>query len=344
MLFCALSGTVYLLNDVADFERDRLHPLKRLRPIASGALSARAARAAAIVLGAASPAWGFAPPRPAFAACAVAYLVLNLLYSFHLKDVVILDVLGISLGFVLRAVAGAVAIGVADQRWLLVCTLLLALFLALAKRRHELVTLSTRRRRASASPGRIQPLPARPDDRGGDGVVRHRLRLLHHWPRRRGRSTATDRLAWTIPFVLYGIFRYLYLVHQKEQGGSPPTSSSRTGRSWWRWRCGPWRSCSSSTRRAARPCRLATDGRGDQGRRRGRHHRGGGAAHRGEEEGAVHGRRDPEIAERPLDAVLDAHDFKADSWRTSGPIPPAGNTSSTARRSTAAAAAGAGGL
>jgi 4-hydroxybenzoate polyprenyltransferase len=155
-----------------------------------------------------------------FAACAVLYLGLNLLYSFSLKEVVILDVLAISMGFVLRAVAGAVAIGVLISDWLLICTILLALFLTLSKRRHELTSLS-------------------------DTAVSHRPTLQEYSPYLLDQMIAvvtascvtsyafyttaqetrdkfqTDRLAWTLPFVLYGIFRYLYLVHRKEQGGSP---------------------------------------------------------------------------------------------------------------------------
>ena len=142
VIFCTLSGTVYLLNDVADLERDRLHPRKRLRPIASGALSPRAAVLLGLGLGAGS--LGLSAVLGArFALCAALYLALNVVYSFRLKEIVILDVLSVSLGFVLRAVAGAVAISVQISDWLLVCTLLLALFLALAKRRHELVSLTT---------------------------------------------------------------------------------------------------------------------------------------------------------------------------------------------------------
>jgi 4-hydroxybenzoate polyprenyltransferase len=218
-LFCGLSGTVYLLNDVADVEGDRLHPLKRLRPIASGALLPRTAAAIAIVLGAGCLALSLLLGVP-FAECAASYLALNLLYSFRLKHVVIVDVLAVSLGFVVRAVAGAVAIAVHISDWLLICTLLLALFLTLSKRRHELTSLS-------------------------DGAVEHRKILAEYSPYLLDQminvmtascltsyafyTTAeetvskfrTNRLAWTIPFVIYGIFRYLYLVHQKEQGGSP---------------------------------------------------------------------------------------------------------------------------
>lgn len=218
-LFCGLSGAVYLLNDVADRERDRMHPLKRLRPVASGALSPRTAISLAAILGLACLASSFLLGVP-FAAWASAYLALNLLYSFSLKEVVILDVLAISLGFVFRAVAGAVAIGVQISDWLLICTILLALFLTLSKRRHELTTLS-------------------------DSAVGHRPTLQEYSPYLLDQMIAvvtascvtayafyttapetrdkfqTDRLPWTLPFVLYGIFRYLYLVHRKEKGGSP---------------------------------------------------------------------------------------------------------------------------
>jgi len=219
VLFCALSGTVYLLNDVADFERDRLHPVKRQRPIARGALPRRPAALLAVGLAFASAGTSMLL-GPLFAACAVAYLVLNLLYSFYLKDSVILDVLCISLGFVLRAVAGAVAIGVVISEWLLVCTLLLALFLALAKRRHELVTLNAgasghRKALSEYSPYLLDQMIS---------VVTASTLTAYMFYTMDPDTVAkyrTDRLAWTIPFVLYGIFRYLYLVHQKEQGGSP---------------------------------------------------------------------------------------------------------------------------
>ena len=219
VLFCALSGSVYLLNDVADFERDRLHPLKRLRPIARGALPRRVAALVALGLAIASAVASLFL-GPLFASCAVAYLILNLLYSFYLKDAVILDVLSISLGFVLRAVAGAVAIGVVISEWLLVCTLLLALFLALAKRRHELVTLSGtaaghRKALSEYSPYLLDQMIS---------VVTASTLTAYAFYTLAPETVAkyrTDRLAWTIPFVLYGIFRYLYLVHQKEQGGSP---------------------------------------------------------------------------------------------------------------------------
>ncbi|HEX6739577.1 MAG TPA: decaprenyl-phosphate phosphoribosyltransferase [Vicinamibacteria bacterium] len=218
-LFCGLSGTVYLLNDVADFERDRVHPLKRKRPVASGALPVRTAAAAAVVLGLACLGLSFTLGRT-FALCAAAYLALNLLYSFRLKEVVIVDVLSVSLGFVLRPVAGAVALGVVISEWLLVCSLLLALFLVLSKRRHELTSLNDeasghRKILAEYSPYLLDQMIA---------VVTASCVTAYAFyttaPDTRDKYQ-TDKLVWTLPFVLYGIFRYLYLVHQKEQGGSP---------------------------------------------------------------------------------------------------------------------------
>jgi 4-hydroxybenzoate polyprenyltransferase len=217
-LFCGLSGTVYLFNDVADVEGDRLHPRKRLRPVASGALSVRSATALAVVLGLACLALSLALGR-GFASCALAYLALNLLYSFELKHVVIVDVLAVSLGFVIRAVAGAVAIAVQISDWLLICTLLLALFLTLSKRRHELTSLNDsaghRQILAEYSPYLLDQMV---NVVTASCVTAYAFYTTAQETREKFQ---TDRLAWTIPFVLYGIFRYLYLVHQKEQGGSP---------------------------------------------------------------------------------------------------------------------------
>ena len=219
LVFCALSGAVYLFNDVADREADREHPLKRMRPIASGNLSARAALIAAGVLGAAALAASIAI-RPALGAASAAYLILLVLYSTVLKHIVIVDVLTIAAGFVLRAVAGAVAVAVPIGHWLLVCTTLLALFLALSKRRHELTLLADgatghRRILQEYSPYLLDQMVS----------VVTASTLVAYASYATSAETAerlgTDRLGLTIPFVLYGIFRYLYLVHQKRGGGSP---------------------------------------------------------------------------------------------------------------------------
>jgi len=217
-VFCGLSGAVYVVNDLADVERDRLHPLKRNRPIASGALGAFPARALAafLLLGGLVAAWALGR---GFLLSVLGYLVLNLAYTFRLKDVVILDVLAIAIGFVLRAVSGALAIQVVFSDWLLVCTILLALFLALAKRRHELVMLGDaaghRRALAEYSPYLLDQMIA---------VVTASCLTAYAFYTLAPETVEkyrTDRLAFTIPFVIYGIFRYLYLVHRKEQGGSP---------------------------------------------------------------------------------------------------------------------------
>jgi len=218
-IFCALSGVVYLFNDLADREADRQHPLKRLRPIASGQLAPGTAIVAAVVLGAAAFAAAVLLDR-AFAALAAAYVALLALYTIALKHLVIIDALTIAAGFVLRAAAGAVAVFVPISPWLLVCTTLLALFLVLSKRRHELTLLA-------------------------DGATTHRPILEEYSPylldqmisvvtastlvayavyatsAETAQRLGTSRLGLTIPFVLYGIFRYLYLVHQKRAGGSP---------------------------------------------------------------------------------------------------------------------------
>jgi 4-hydroxybenzoate polyprenyltransferase len=218
-LFCGLSGAVYLLNDIADLERDRLHPLKALRPIASGLVPPRLAALVAAALAAGCLAGSLLLGRQ-FLLCAAAYLALNVLYSLKLKEVVIVDVLSVSMGFVLRFVAGAVAISVVISEWLLICTILLALFLTLAKRRHELVSLndsaaSHRRILAEYSPYLLDQMIS---------VVTASCVTAYAFYTTAPETKAkfqTDYLVLTIPFVLYGIFRYLYLVHRKEKGGSP---------------------------------------------------------------------------------------------------------------------------
>lgn len=219
VIFCALSGAVYLFNDVLDREGDRAHPLKSHRPIASGRLPVRTALGAAGLLGAAAVA-AAAALGGTLALVASAYLGLLLLYSTVLKHVVIVDVLAIAAGFVLRAVAGAVAVSVPISQWLLVCTTLLALFLVLSKRRHELTILAdgaTNHRRIleEYSPYLLDQMV---------GVVTASTLVAYAIYATSADTAArlgTDRLGLTIPFVLYGIFRYLYLVHQQRQGGSP---------------------------------------------------------------------------------------------------------------------------
>jgi len=218
-IFCALSSVVYLVNDLHDREADRLHPTKARRPIASGALSPMAATIAAVVLGVGAMA-GAARINTQFLAVCGIYLVLLTVYSMWLKHVVILDVLTLATGFVLRAIAGAVAIQVPFSTWLLLVTLLGALFIGLSKRRAELVTLAEdakghRRILAEYSPYLLDQMI---------GVVTASTVLAYAFytiSPEVVQHFGTDRLLYTVPFVIYGIFRYLYLIHQREEGGNP---------------------------------------------------------------------------------------------------------------------------
>ena len=218
-VFCALSGAVYLINDVFDREQDRIHPLKASRPIASGALSPGIALtfAAILAVGALAVALGLGLQ---FFEMAAAYVVLLIAYSALLKNIVILDVLTIAAGFTLRASAGAAAIGVPISHWLLVCTMLLALFIALSKRRHELTLLT-----GSATDHRpilSDYTPYLLDQM--ISVVTASTLIAYAFYTISPETTlkfGTDLLSLTIPFPLYGILRYLYLVHQRDQGGSP---------------------------------------------------------------------------------------------------------------------------
>jgi 4-hydroxybenzoate polyprenyltransferase len=218
-VFCLLSSAVYLINDICDVERDRIHPVKCKRPIAAGLLSPRVATitAALILVVALSAAWAL--DRGFFIVCLV-YLLLFLSYSLYLKNIVILDVLLIAVGFVLRAIAGAVVIDVRISAWLLVCTILLALFLGLCKRRDELVKL------ADAATGHRQILDEYSPyllDQMIAVVTASTLMAyaLYTMADETIQKFDTAQLHLTIPFVIYGIFRYLYLIHRKEQGGNP---------------------------------------------------------------------------------------------------------------------------
>ncbi|HEY1911313.1 MAG TPA: decaprenyl-phosphate phosphoribosyltransferase [Vicinamibacterales bacterium] len=219
VIFCALSGVVYLVNDIADRDSDRRHPLKAQRPIASGALSVPIALAAAVVIGLAAMAGALAL-GPKFAAVAGGYLTLQLLYSGQLKHIVIIDVLTIAIGFVLRAVAGAIAIDVEISHWLLVCTILLALFIALAKRRHEIMLLAGDATHHRPILGEYSSYLL---DQMIAVVTASTLMayVFYTISPETQEKFGTPWLGLTIPFPLYGIFRYLYLVHQRKGGGSP---------------------------------------------------------------------------------------------------------------------------
>ena len=218
-IFCALAGVVYLLNDVADRERDRAHPKKRFRPVASGALPVPAAIAAAAVIGAAALA-AAAALGGAFLLTAGVYLSLLVAYSVWLKHLVIVDVLTVASGFVLRAIAGAVAVDVEISGWLLICTILIALFLALGKRRHEYLTLD-------AEATRHRPILAEYSAALLDQMIAVvtastvTAYALYTMSPETVAKFDTRLLPATLPFVLYGIFRYLYLLYRRQLGGNP---------------------------------------------------------------------------------------------------------------------------
>lgn len=224
MIFCALSGSVYLLNDLVDLEKDRIHPEKRLRPIASGRLAVKEAKAAFLFLLIGCFFISFQLPLLFFVST-LAYFIVNLLYSFWLKNVVILDVLSIATGFVIRAQAGIGAVQAVDPRvymshWLILCTFMLALFLALAKRRQEIRQLkedatSHRVILREYSPHLIDELT---------GLVCASTIMcyaIYTVSAETIQKFGTDKLVFTVPFVLYGIFRYQYLIHIKGRGDNP---------------------------------------------------------------------------------------------------------------------------
>ncbi|MEX1127855.1 MAG: decaprenyl-phosphate phosphoribosyltransferase [Vicinamibacterales bacterium] len=219
VVFCALSGVVYLINDVADRDADRQHPLKQFRPIASGAVPVSTALGLALVLAAGALAAAFVL-RFEFGLIALAYVGLLALYSGPLKHVVIIDVLTIAIGFVLRAAAGAIVIAEPVSHWLLIVTILLALFLALSKRRHELVLLTDT---ATSHRPILQEYSPYLLDQMISVVTASTLVAYAFYTvsPETIQKFNTDKLGLTLPFPLYGIFRYLYLVHQKEGGGSP---------------------------------------------------------------------------------------------------------------------------
>ncbi|NMC44228.1 MAG: decaprenyl-phosphate phosphoribosyltransferase [candidate division Zixibacteria bacterium] len=218
-LFCLLSSAVYIINDLADAEADRNHPIKAHRPIAAGRITPRAALTAACLLGLVGLGLAAVLDLPFFGVAA-GYLALNLLYSLWLKHIVIIDVMCIAAGFVLRAVAGAVVIKVLFSGWLLIASFLLALFLGFGKRRHELILLENggvdhRRILKQYSSYFLDQLI---------GVVTPAVLvcyLIYVISPEVTQKLHTQYLYLTVPFVIYGLFRYLYLIHQEERGGSP---------------------------------------------------------------------------------------------------------------------------
>jgi len=219
IIFCLISGCVYVINDLVDLEADRVHPVKSRRPLASGRLKVSNAILSVAIIIPISLAAGLYLSVPFFLV-ALIYLSVQLAYCFMLKHVVILDVFAVTLGFILRVAAGGVVIGVEMTSWLLICATLLALFLGLSKRRHELVTLKLeasnhRKVLQDYSPHLLDQMISVVT---ASTVITYSLYTMSEETVAR---VGSRNLIYTIPFVLYGIFRYLFLIHQKGEGGSP---------------------------------------------------------------------------------------------------------------------------
>jgi 4-hydroxybenzoate polyprenyltransferase len=217
-LFCLISSTVYIINDLADIEKDRLHPKKRQRPLASGVLSPATAVAAAIVFILISipiALW----LDGGFSLILFSYLLLNVAYSFYLKHVVIIDVLVIAAGFVLRVAGGVAVVGVERfSPWLYLVITLGALFLGFGKRRHELLLLEdgADAHRAILAEYTLPFLDQLIALVTSTMVIAYSLYTFSA-----PNLPANHAMMLTIPFVLYGLFRYLYLIHVKKEGGAP---------------------------------------------------------------------------------------------------------------------------
>jgi len=210
VIFCLLSSAVYAFNDLLDRDKDRQHPLKKNRPLASGRVSTVQASVMIVLLMAVSLAGSWWLGRD-FMIAAAAFLVLNGLYTLWFKHIVILDVMSIAFGFVIRAFSGAAAIGVPASKWLLITTLFLALFLAFGKRRHELLLLEENATSHRKSLDRYSPYLL---DQciGVTTAAVVVMYILYTLSTEVSQKLGTDEFYLTIPFVVYGIFRYILLT------------------------------------------------------------------------------------------------------------------------------------
>jgi len=218
ILFCFISGAVYIINDIIDKEQDRLHPAKSQRPIAAGKVkTGEALFFSLIIIVIAIPMSFYLEFR--FGITASIYLAVMILYSLGLKRIIILDIMIISLGFVIRAIAGALVIKVTISSWLLICTTFLALFLALGKRRHELALLAEnashhRKQLANLTPHLLDQMISIAT---AGAIISYSLYTMSE----ETVSKFGPHLIYTLPFVLYGILRYLYLIYKEGLGGNP---------------------------------------------------------------------------------------------------------------------------
>ncbi|MFD0693090.1 decaprenyl-phosphate phosphoribosyltransferase [Paenibacillus sp. GCM10027628] len=214
LLFCLVSGCVYILNDYMDREADRLHPEKRFRPMASGALHPGLALTFGAILLVGSLIAAFAM-HPLFMLLLILYFIINVAYSIKLKHVVILDLMILASGFVIRALCGGIVVGSKFTPWFLLCVFLLSLFLAIGKRRHELLLLQNNK----GSHRKVLDSYSEPLLNQMSMIVTTMAIMCYSmFTFMSGHSIY---LMWTIPFVIYGIFRYLYLIHVLGKGGKP---------------------------------------------------------------------------------------------------------------------------
>jgi 4-hydroxybenzoate polyprenyltransferase len=218
-VFCAAASSVYIANDLVDLEADKLHPIKKLRPLAQGHLSKSGVSLLALTLAVAAVGLGFVL-NFGLGVCLSAYIAGNLLYTQALKRIVILDVMCLGLFFLLRVIAGAVVISVNVSEWLLICSAILALFLGFNKRRHELLITGNQagEHRKVLDKYSIYFIDQMVSVLTASTVIFYTLytvddRTVEHF--------GSNGLLFTVPFVYYGIFRYLYLVHKRRQGGDP---------------------------------------------------------------------------------------------------------------------------
>ena len=212
-IFCLLSGSIYLVNDVLDIEKDKKHPKKRERPLPSGKLKPYQAITAATIFILIALLGSYMINIPFFL-ISIVFFVLMMLYSLYLKNFIIVDIMIISTGFVIRAVAGALAISVLVSPWLIICAFLIALFLALGKRRHELFLLgdNVKEHRESLESFSTEMLDQMIIITTSTLIMSYSLYTFF---------TGKLLMMVTIPFAFYGIFRYLFLIHSKKMGGEP---------------------------------------------------------------------------------------------------------------------------
>lgn len=219
ILFCFISSAGYILNDIIDLENDKKHPIKSKRVLASGEISVFSASVMFVITALAGLSLSFVLDI-SFGIVVIFYFILQIMYSLFLKNIVILDVLTIAFGFILRVVAGGVIISVEISSWLLICTLLLALFLGISKRRHEIILFedNTIIHRKVLGEYNIELLNQMIAVVTSSTVIAYALYTMS------AETIAkfhTRKLIATTPFVLYGIFRYLYLIYKKKGGGEP---------------------------------------------------------------------------------------------------------------------------